>query len=116
MTAAPHDIDPQEFLHEHLAQASPDLLAELMQMFVNALLSGQAAIEPIEAVQPDPPNRSSGMFWVVDSTPTVAGPWSGTTAKPAATPPSLPSTRRPAAPVASPTPPPSTLSNTWRSA
>lgn len=42
MTAAPHDIDPQEFLHEQLAQASPDLLRELMQMFVNALLSGQA--------------------------------------------------------------------------
>jgi len=42
MTAAPHDIDPQAFLHEHLAQASPDLLRELMQMFVNVLLSGQA--------------------------------------------------------------------------
>lgn len=42
MTAGPHNIDPQEFLHEHLAQASPDLLRELMQMFVNALLSGQA--------------------------------------------------------------------------
>ncbi|GAB3493548.1 hypothetical protein GCM10027572_21070 [Flexivirga lutea] len=42
MTAAPHDIDPQEFLHEHLAQASPDLLRELLQMFINTLLSGQA--------------------------------------------------------------------------
>jgi len=42
MTAAPHDIDSQEFLHEHLAQASLDLSRELMQMFVNALLSGQA--------------------------------------------------------------------------
>lgn len=42
MTAAPHDIDPQEFLHEHLAQASPDLLRELLEMFINTLLSGQA--------------------------------------------------------------------------
>lgn len=42
MTAAPHDIDPQEFLHDHLAQASPDVLRELLQMFVNTLLSGQA--------------------------------------------------------------------------
>ncbi len=35
-------IDPQEFLHEHLAQASPDLMRDMLQMFVNALLSGQA--------------------------------------------------------------------------
>ncbi|PRZ34769.1 transposase-like protein [Antricoccus suffuscus] len=42
MTATPHSIDPQEFLHEHLAQASPDLLRELMQMFINTLLWGQA--------------------------------------------------------------------------
>ena len=42
MTASPQSIDPQEFLHEHLAQASPDLLRELMQMSINALLSGQA--------------------------------------------------------------------------
>jgi hypothetical protein len=30
MTAG-SSIDPAEFLHEHLAQASPDLLRELMQ-------------------------------------------------------------------------------------
>lgn len=40
--AARPSIDPQELLHEQLAQASPDLLRDLMQMFVNALLSGQA--------------------------------------------------------------------------
>src|SRR3954470_16635741 len=34
--------DPAEFLHEHLAQASPDLLRELMQGFVNTLLSADA--------------------------------------------------------------------------
>lgn len=28
MTVAPHDIDPARFLHEHLAQASPDLLRD----------------------------------------------------------------------------------------
>jgi len=41
MTARP-SIDPAEFLHEHLAQASPDLLRELMQGFVNTLLSADA--------------------------------------------------------------------------
>src|SRR3954467_10780424 len=35
-------ITPAEFLHEHLAQASPDLLRELMQGFVNTLLSADA--------------------------------------------------------------------------
>jgi Transposase and inactivated derivatives len=42
MTAAPHDIDPGQFLHEHLAQASPDLMRDMLQSFVNALLSAQA--------------------------------------------------------------------------
>src|SRR3954471_15533548 len=41
MTAGP-SIDPAEFLHEHLSQASPDLLRELMQGFVNTLLSADA--------------------------------------------------------------------------
>ena len=41
MTAG-SSIDPAEFLHEHLAQASPDLLRELMQGFVNTLLSADA--------------------------------------------------------------------------
>jgi hypothetical protein len=41
MTAGP-SIDPTEFLHEHLAQASPDLLRELMQGFINTLLSADA--------------------------------------------------------------------------
>lgn len=35
-------IDPAEFLHEHLAQASPDLLRELMGGFINTLLSADA--------------------------------------------------------------------------
>jgi putative transposase len=41
MTAGP-SIDPTEFLHEHLAKASPDLLRELMQGFINTLLSADA--------------------------------------------------------------------------
>jgi hypothetical protein len=35
-------IDPAEFSHEHLTQASPDLLRELMQGFINTLLSADA--------------------------------------------------------------------------
>jgi transposase-like protein len=41
MTAAP-SIDPAHFLHEHLSQASPDLMRELLTTFVNALLSAEA--------------------------------------------------------------------------
>jgi transposase-like protein len=41
MTASP-SIDPARFLHEQLAQASPDLLRELLTTFVNALLSADA--------------------------------------------------------------------------
>ncbi|MGD8202501.1 IS256 family transposase [Ornithinimicrobium sp. W1679] len=35
-------IDPEQFLHEQLAQASPDLMRELLQSFINSLLSAQA--------------------------------------------------------------------------
>jgi putative transposase len=41
MTATP-SIDPAQFLHEHLEQASPDLLREMLSTFVNALLSADA--------------------------------------------------------------------------
>jgi putative transposase len=41
MTANPC-IDPALFLHEQLAQASPDLMRELLSTFINALLSAQA--------------------------------------------------------------------------
>ncbi len=33
---------PAEFLHEQLAQASPDLMRELLATFVNALLGADA--------------------------------------------------------------------------
>ena len=39
---APSSIDPAQFLHEHLAQASPDLLREMLTTFVNTLLSAEA--------------------------------------------------------------------------
>ena len=41
MTASP-SIDPAAFLQEQLAQASPDLLRDLLTTFVNALLSADA--------------------------------------------------------------------------
>jgi putative transposase len=41
MTAAPI-IDPSTFLDEHLSQASPDLMRELLATFINTLLSAQA--------------------------------------------------------------------------
>ena len=34
--------DPARFLHDELAQASPDLMRELLGTFINALLSAQA--------------------------------------------------------------------------
>ena len=39
---APASIDPELFLHEQLAQASPDLMREMLSTFINALLSAQA--------------------------------------------------------------------------
>lgn len=41
MTAVP-SINPEQFLHDQLAQASPDLMRELLGTFINALLSAQA--------------------------------------------------------------------------
>ncbi|PRY58072.1 mutator family transposase, partial [Knoellia remsis] len=35
-------IDPAVFLHDQLAQASPDLMRDLLTTFINALLSAQA--------------------------------------------------------------------------
>lgn len=41
MTVPPR-FDPARMREEHLAQASPDLLRELLQTFVNTLLSAKA--------------------------------------------------------------------------
>src|SRR4051812_35731344 len=39
---APSSIDPAYFLHEQLAQASPDLLRQMLTTFINTLMSAQA--------------------------------------------------------------------------
>src|SRR4051812_24974776 len=39
---APSSIDPAHFLHEQLAQASPDLLQQMLTTFINTLMSAEA--------------------------------------------------------------------------
>jgi transposase-like protein len=39
---APSSIDPARFLHEQLAQASPDLLRSMLATFINTLMSAEA--------------------------------------------------------------------------
>jgi transposase-like protein len=62
MTVAP-SIDPARLLEEQLAQASPDLLRELLQGFINTLLSAEAdAVCGAEygTVSSDRTNRRNG--------------------------------------------------------
>jgi len=62
MTAGP-SIDPEQFLHEQLAQASPDLLRDMLETFINTLLSAQAdSVCGAEygARDPDRTNRRNG--------------------------------------------------------
>ncbi|MBA4504956.1 transposase, partial [Corynebacterium sanguinis] len=42
MAAGPHSIDPTTYVDELLAQASPDLMREILQGFINQILSTQA--------------------------------------------------------------------------
>ena len=42
MAASPYSIDPTTYLDELLAQASPDLMREMLQGFINQILSTQA--------------------------------------------------------------------------
>ena len=42
MAAAPYSIDPTTYLDELLSQASPDLMREMLQSFINQILSTQA--------------------------------------------------------------------------
>ena len=54
MTAGPI-IDPEQFLHEQLAQASPDLMRGMLETFINTLLSADAdAVVGAEYGQPNP--------------------------------------------------------------
>jgi putative transposase len=39
---APSSIDPAQFLHEHLSNASPDLLRQMLTTFINTLMSAEA--------------------------------------------------------------------------
>ena len=39
---APSSIDPAQFLHEHLSNASPDLLRLMLTTFINTLMSAEA--------------------------------------------------------------------------
>jgi putative transposase len=40
--AAPHTIDPTALLEQHLAQASPDVLRQMITSLANAMMSAQA--------------------------------------------------------------------------
>jgi len=42
MTVDPNSIDPAQLIGEHLERAEPDLLRELLRMFVQALMSAEA--------------------------------------------------------------------------
>lgn len=42
MAAGPYSIDPTTYLDELLAQASPDLMREMLQGFINQILSTRA--------------------------------------------------------------------------
>ena len=56
-------IDPARMLEEHLAQASPDLLRELLATFVNALLSAEADAvcgADYGEISPERTNRRNG--------------------------------------------------------
>lgn len=62
MTVNP-SIDPARLLEEQLAQASPDLLRELLGTFINTLLSAEAAAVCVAAYatsSPDRTNRRNG--------------------------------------------------------
>jgi putative transposase len=41
---APSSIDPTQFLHEQLAQASPDLLRSMLTTFINTLMSAEVDV------------------------------------------------------------------------
>jgi putative transposase len=60
---APSSIDPARVLHEHLAQASPDLMRDLLSTFIDALLSADADAvcgAGWGQVSPDRVNRRNG--------------------------------------------------------
>ena len=40
--AAPHSVDPAQLLEQHLADASPDLLRQIIATLADAMMSAQA--------------------------------------------------------------------------
>ena len=42
MATSPYSIDPTTYLDELLAQASPDVMRDMLQGFINQILSAQA--------------------------------------------------------------------------
>ena len=48
MTAAPHSIDPTTYLDDLLAQASPDLMRQMLQGFINQILSAWGVMIPVD--------------------------------------------------------------------
>lgn len=63
MTVNPNDIDPARFLEDHLAQASPDLLREMLTTFIKALMSAEADAvcgAGYREVTPERTNRRNG--------------------------------------------------------
>lgn len=44
MTAAPHSIDPATYLDDLFTQVSPDLIRQMLQGFINQILSAKADI------------------------------------------------------------------------
>ncbi len=74
--ARPANWTEPEFLHEYLAQASPDLLRELMQGFVNTLPSADADSvcgASYDARDPERSNRRNG--YQHRDLDTRTGPW-----------------------------------------
>jgi putative transposase len=64
LTVAP-SIDPARFLEEHLKQASPDLLRQMLTPFINTLLSADAdpvCGAPYGVVGDDRVNRPAPRF------------------------------------------------------
>jgi putative transposase len=60
---APSSIDPTEFLHEHLSNASPDLLRQMLTTFINTLMSAEADAvcgAPFGQSSPDRTNTRNG--------------------------------------------------------
>lgn len=45
MAAAPYHIDSSAYLEDLLAEASPDVMRQMMQDFINSFLSGQVDSE-----------------------------------------------------------------------